>query len=182
MKITILNGNPDAENTAFEDYLKALCGAYEARGHSAEVLMLRELDIKHCLGCWSCWVKTPGFCAVKDDSEIVCRSYINADLVVFASPVIMGFTSALMKKAQDKLIPLILPHIEVDHGECHHVARYEKYPAIGLLLQRNGCDDEDIGIITDIYSRIAWNFKTRLAFSGTMDKPVGEVAHEADGI
>jgi hypothetical protein len=182
MKITILNGNPEPQNTVYEDYLTALCQRLDAQDHRVEMLTLRDMDIKHCLGCWDCWLKTPGRCVVKDDSETVCRSVINADVVLFASPIIMGTTSALLKRAQDKLIPLILPYIEIDHGECHHVKRYEKYPTLGLLLQRNDADDEDVEITTELFRRLAINFKSRLAFSKTMDHAVEEVADEINHI
>lgn len=179
MNITILNGNPDAGAHAFEAYLHELRGAYEARGHTAEILALRGMDTRRCLGCWSCWVKTPGRCAVRDDSDAVCRAVVGSGLTVFASPVIMGFTSAVMKRATDKLIPLLLPYIEIDRGECHHVARYDRYPLFGLLLDRNGCDDEDIGIIRALFERAARNFKTTLKFTATTQMKPEDVANEA---
>lgn len=182
MRITILNGNPDPCNEAFEGYLAGLASAYEQGGHAVQTLNLRDMDIRYCLGCWACWVKNPGVCIVKDGSADVCRAVIQSDLTVFTSPVIMGTTSALLKKAQDKLIPLILPYIEMDRGECHHVARYDKYPALGLLLQRNDADDEDLEIITNLFRRMAINFKSKLVFSHTTDDRIGEVAHEADCI
>jgi multimeric flavodoxin WrbA len=182
MKVTILNGNPDASDRAFEDYLSELGRELEKAGHGVETLNLRELDIKPCLGCFGCWVKTPGRCAVTDDSPKARRAYIGADLALFASPVRMGFTSALLKRAQDKLIPLLMPYIAFSHGECHHTKRYTKYPKLGLLLERRGADDEDLRIITDIYGRMAWNFKSELAFAGTTECAVKEVADAVGGI
>lgn len=176
MKVAIFNGNPDASDKAFEGYLSELGRELKKAGHSVETVNLRDLNIKPCLGCFGCWLKTPGRCAAEDDSPQVRRAYIGAGLALFASPVRMGFTSALMKRAQDKLIPLLLPYIELAHGECHHVGRYPKYPALGLLLGRNGADDEDLRIISDVYGRMAWNLKSALAFAKTTECAVKEVA------
>lgn len=181
MRVTILNGNPSPENTAFDGYLHELVQALETSGHAVVLLTLRDMDISHCTGCWGCWVKTPGECVARDDSTDVCRAAIHADLVLHASPVIMGFYSALLKKTTDKLIPLVHPYVIVAKGEAHHKARYAKYPRLGLLLQREAdTDDEDIRIIADIHGRTALNLKSRLAFIRLTDDPVEEVVSEID--
>ena len=181
MNITILNGNPAPENVSFDGYLGRLVTALQSGGHAVTLLQLRDMDIHYCTGCWGCWVKTPGECVAKDDSAEVCRAAIHSDLVLHASPVIMGFYSALLKKAADKMIPLVPPYVTVDQGEAHHVARYGKYPLMGLLLQRGeDTDDEDIEIIQEVHSRTALNFKSSLAITCTTDDPIEEVAREID--
>lgn len=183
MKVTILNGNPNAENVEFDNYLKNLSDSLESSKHTVTILKLRETDIRYCIGCWGCWIKTPGECIVADGSHEICRQYINSDLVLFASPAIMGFTSALLKKAHDKLIPLLLPYTEFVQNESHHVARYEKYPLMGLLLGKSkDTDEEDIKIISDIYKRDAINLKTSFCFTKLTSNPVEEVVNEINGI
>lgn len=95
----------------------------------------------------------------------------------------MGFTSAILKRVHDKLLPLLLPFIGFFDGECHHIARYDKYPSIGLLLQPDSdTDDEDIDIIADIYRRDAINFKTEFILSHTTGKTIGDLADEINSI
>ncbi|MFC1865579.1 hypothetical protein ACFLYB_02555 [Chloroflexota bacterium] len=109
---------------------------------------------------------------------MVRREYINSDMVIFTSPVIMGFTSALLKKAHDRILPLLTPYIRLFEGETHHIARYDKYPLIGLLLQSDGnTDAEDIAIISEIYRRDAINFKSSVVFTKTTSSPIEEVAN-----
>jgi len=183
MRITILNGNPNTDNVGFDNYLKNLSHLLESSKHTVTILKLREMDIRYCIGCFGCWLKTPGECIVKDGSHDICREYINSELVLFASPIIMGFTSALLKKAHDKLIPLILPYFEIVHNEFHHLSRYEKYPLMGLLLGKDkDTDEEDIKIISDIYWRDAINFKTSFCFTKLTDDSVEEVANEINRI
>lgn len=179
MKIIFLNGNPDSANRPFEAFLGNLADELTQSGHLISHLKLRDLTIEFCKGCWGCWVKTPGECVVHDDSAAVCREFIQSDLALFASPLIFGFISALLKKMNDKLIPILLPDIEIVENECHHFARYRKYPRIGLLLQKEAVTDaEDLAIIRDIYQRTALNMKTSLAFMRQIDEPLAEVLHE----
>ncbi len=177
MKITILNGNPDAGNAVFDTYLERLSEALTTAGQQATTLTLQDMDIRYCTGCWGCWVKTPGECVARDDSADVCRAAISADFVLLASPVTMGFPSAVLKKTVEKLIPLVHPYGAVVQGEAHHKARYDRYPLLGLLLEKGpNTDRADVQIIADIFSRTALNFKSQLAFTELTSAPADEVA------
>ena len=183
MKITILNGNPKAENTSFDDYLEQLSNKLTSDGHVVTNFPLRDMDIRYCIGCLGCWVKTPGECRSGDASCEVSRSAINSDFVLWSSPVIMGFYSALLKQITDKFICLVHPHAIFVDGEVHHLARYDKYPIAGLLLEKGAdADDEDIEIISDIHARTTLNFKTSLAFTKLTHDPVEEVANAINSL
>ncbi len=174
MKITILNGNP--EPSTFDAYLAQLKPALEAKRHSVTQLDLRALPLRYCIGCWGCWVKTPGECVSRDASLEMDQAVINADFVLWAAPLKMGFPAALLKMANDKHLPLIHPYMVVDHGEAHHLKRYARYPRVGLLVEKEADTDErDLQIVIDIHCRTALNFKTRLQFSLTTETPIPEV-------
>jgi multimeric flavodoxin WrbA len=178
MRITILNGEPVATSD-FDGYVHDYARSLEAEGHEVAVLELRDLTLKGCSGCWGCWVKTPGECVKRDDSATVCRGVVGSDLTVVASPMIMGFTSALAKRAADQMIPLVMPDIVIEGGEMHHRARYDRYPEFALLLDAGpDTDAEDIEITTEIWSRTARNLKSRLVFCAVADRPAKEVADE----
>ena len=166
MKITILNGNPNGDNVAFDDYLQRLSDELTTDDHAVTVFDLRDMDTSYCTGCFDCWVMTPGQCRSADEGRDINRGYINSDFVLWASPVIMGFYSALLKKITNKFVGLVRPYAEFVDGEMHHTPRYDKYPLAGLLLEKGvATDDEDIKIISDIHQRTALNFKTTSAFS-----------------
>jgi len=183
MKITILNGNPSTDNVKFDNYLKTLSDLLESSKHTVTIFKLREMDIRYCVGCFGCWLKTPGECGTEDDSRDIRRESINSDFLLFASPVIMGFTSALLKKAHERLIPLTLPYLEIYQNEIHHVSRYDKSPLLGLLLERGkDTDEKDTKIISDIYRRDAINLKSSLCFTKFTTDSVEEVANEINRI
>jgi len=174
MKITILNGNP--QPGGLDSYLSDLATALHGSGHSVIRLDLRDLPLRPCIGCWGCWVKTPGECVTRDASLEMDQAVINADFVLWAAPLKMGFPAELLKRAQDKHLPLIHPYMVVDQGEAHHLKRYERYPRLGLLLEKEpSTDASDLQIVTDIYCRTALNFKTRLELSLTSDAPLQEI-------
>ncbi|MBM3150825.1 MAG: hypothetical protein FJZ96_01245 [Chloroflexi bacterium] len=175
MKITILNGNP--EPSSFDDYLTQVTAALEGKGHTVTRLDLRGLPLRPCIGCWGCWVKTPGECVNRDASLEMDRAIINSDFTLWAGPLKMGFPSALLKMAQDKHLPLIHPYMVVDHMEAHHLRRYPRYPRLGLLVEKEVTTDErDLQIVTDIYCRTALNLKSRLEFSLTTETSAADVA------
>jgi multimeric flavodoxin WrbA len=183
MNICILNGNPYANGKGFDAYIKDLVASLTARGHQAVELMLRDLEIRSCAGCFGCWVKTPGECVLRDDGARMCREVVRSDLVLFASPLIMGFVSAQLKICLDRLIPLVHPYITLVNGECHHRVRYEHYPLTGLLLQKDGTDTrEDLDITAAILARTALNLKSRLVLAKTTDDSVEEVVHEIERV
>ena len=175
MKITILNGNP--EPSPFDATLAELREIIQTKGHIVTQLDLRDMPLRYCIGCWGCWVKTPGECVSRDASLEMDKAVINSDFVLWAAPLKMGFPSELLKRALDKHLPLIHPYMVVDHGEAHHRKRYAHYPRVGLLLEmETDTDERDLQIVTDIYCRTALNFKTHLEFSLTTQTPVAEMA------
>jgi multimeric flavodoxin WrbA len=177
MKILILDGSPQPESNSSEWYIKKLIVELRSKEHDVNRIVLRDRFIKYCVGCWSCWVKTPGECVFDDDAREICRQYIHSDFVLMFSPVIMGFSSALLKKMQDRLIPLIHPYVEIVQGENHHIKRYESYPKLGILLVKSkDTDEEDIRILTDIYKRFALSLKTELQFSGLTEMDAEEAS------
>jgi multimeric flavodoxin WrbA len=178
MRIVILNGEPDPAS-AFHAYLSALTHWLAAAGHAVDRLDLAALDLKGCTGCWNCWVRTPGECSKRDDSAKVCRAVLNSDLMILASPMTMGFTTALLKRAADQMVPLIHPYFVVESGEVHHRARYARYPVMALLLGAGAdTDAEDIEIAAAMWGRMARNLKSRLAFTAVADRSAEEVADE----
>jgi len=176
VNVTILDG-ARLTDASFSAYVTDLERCLRTAGHAVERLPLRDLNIRQCLGCWGCWVKTPGECVLKDDGERICRSVLSSDVTLFAAPLVMGFPTALLKRAVDRLIPLIHPYLAVVRGEIHHRKRYRRYPALALLVQRgDGDTSEDLDVVEQVFRRTALNFKSRLLFAHDTTTSIEEVA------
>ena len=52
VRITILNGNPNVEDSGFDDYLTKLETELESSDHTVKNLQLRDMDIRYCIGCF----------------------------------------------------------------------------------------------------------------------------------
>ena len=149
MKIVILDGASENTPKKWEAYLRGLIATLKRNNHQVNHFLLKDDDIHHCEGCFKCWVQTPGKCEFDDDSREINRAMINSDFVLFASPLVMGFPSSMLKKKMDRTIPLIHPYFSVVNGEMHHLSRYDRYPIFGLLLQPEITDsEENISIVT----------------------------------
>lgn len=179
MNIIILNGNPSTEDNKLENYLSQLKDDLSNRGNSVSLFHLNTMDLKHCTGCFGCWTKEPGKCLIKDEHSLICENYINSDFVIFASPLIMGFPSSLIKLTTDRLIPLLHYRIELVNKECHHISRYDNYPDIGLIVEKEmDTDYEDLEIVNTLYQRLAINFKAQCCFTLTTENSIEEVCNE----
>lgn len=178
MKITILNGTPQGAQYQMNSYLERLEAALVAAGHSVTPLHLHKMDIRTCIGCFGCWVKTPGQCFSPDDSHQICRAVVQSDFTLWAAPLHMGFPSATLKIAMDKSIPLIHPYFAVVNNEAHHRSRYAHYPRLGLLLEKEANTSQaELEIVTDTFARTALNMKSGLEFSFDVSQPVENILH-----
>lgn len=180
MKILILNGDKSPGNSPLAAYLEQFEAGLIAGGAECARVDLAGLEVRYCTGCWSCWWATPGRCVFKDGMEAIYPAFMGADLVVWASPLVLGTVPALVKKIQDRLIPLVHPYIELVDGECHHHRRYERYPDFGLILAPEAADGpEDRDGVRRLFERFALNLRSRLALFATIDGVPQEAADEA---
>jgi multimeric flavodoxin WrbA len=178
MYCLVLNGNP--EPSAFDDYLESFTTALQRQGHQSRRIDLRCLDVKYCNGCWSCWWATPGLCARNDDMVSLYPELVKADLVVWASPLILGAITSLLKKVQERFIPLAHPYVLIADGECHHHHRYAHNADIGLIVGPTADDtEEDLTIARALFQRFSLNTRTRLKVFATPATPIEEVIHDA---
>ncbi len=134
MNILAFNSSPRDHDTSKTELVlqKFLEGAKRA-GAVAETLYLRNYKINHCLGCYDCWLKTPGRCVQKDDmSEVLFDQYLAADLVVLACPIYHATMNARMKLFVERTLPMMDPLGETpEAGGSPH--RFDKMPRVVTL-------------------------------------------------
>lgn len=63
-----------------------------------KILMLNELNLKDCIGCYACNSKGEEYCPLKDDRDIIINHMKKADGVIFVSPTYVYHSTALMKR------------------------------------------------------------------------------------
>jgi multimeric flavodoxin WrbA/putative sterol carrier protein len=114
---------PKASNTGIllQEFLK---GA-ESQGAQIEIVNLKEKNIHNCLGCFTCWTKTPGVCIWKDDIPELLEKVRGCDILVYATPLYNWNMSSLLKAFQERLLPLADPHFVKKGGIYRHPPRYQ---------------------------------------------------------
>lgn len=144
MKTVILDGSRSLESP-----LAIINSKVEAelnkRGWEIDNIQLCEEKIATCIGCFGCWLKTPGECVINDKAREIAKKIIQSDLIILLNPITFGGYSFELKKIMDRIIPLILPFFAKIDGEIHHQPRYEKYPniiAIGYQSQEDARSEE----------------------------------------
>ena len=126
-----------------------------------KVVRLEDQSITPCIGCWNCWLKTPGICVMKDEMAKSYPDYVNSDTVILLMDTAKGFINHQAKAFLDRTIPHYHPYIEIVDGECHHVARYKSYPDMVFYYDTKGLTSEEEQVIEDYLYRSAYHFKSQ---------------------
>ena len=97
MKILVLNGSPRKGNTltAITAFAKGV-----SNKHELEVVDTYKLEVSPCKGSGACQCYKG--CVAKDDSNMIVDKIVEADVVVFATPVYWWGITAQMKMVIDK--------------------------------------------------------------------------------
>ncbi|MBA7519828.1 hypothetical protein ES705_11916 [subsurface metagenome] len=99
MKILAICGSPHKGNTYAA--LNSIKENYPTIDY--KLLMLNEVNLEQCQGCYVCFQKGEEKCPLKDDRDMIINEMLDADGIVFASPVYVNHISTLMKHFIDRL-------------------------------------------------------------------------------
>ena len=123
-KILVLRAYPREEG--FTKYITdwVVHGAVSA-GAQVDNIDLRKLSIKSCLGCYSCWLTTPGVCVHKDDMEPLLQKILDSHIILCATPLYHFGMSSSLKKFFERTFPLLKPGIkQTSSGALRNSIRY----------------------------------------------------------
>lgn len=164
-KVLLLNGELNS-NQSLSRYTEAVERVLRRRDINCDTILLREHEISDCKGCFHCWIKTPGICIIDDYSRMINKLFVQADLAVLLSPLTFGGYSSELKKALDRIIPVISPYFTTIDGETHHRKRYQKYPSLVGVGFTERIDQEEKSTFSDLVQRNSINMHS--AFQGSL--------------
>lgn len=87
--------------------------------------ILKLDNIKPCLGCFNCWLKSPGICTLNDDYKINGALLSTCDRLIVISKNYYGMFSPNIKNFFDRSISYVKPYFRIIYGEMHHKKRYK---------------------------------------------------------
>ena len=83
--------------------------------------------IHNCIGCFGCWVKSPGTCVIHDKYEDMGEKLSKCQELIIISKCFYGGFSPFVKNVLDRSISYIHPYFTFRNGEMHHRRRYDNH-------------------------------------------------------
>lgn len=132
----------------------AVC-AFEKTADGLEAIHTENMDIRPCVGCNFCWLKTPGICSVKDDYEVILKAMMKGGTIVLIGGTAFGAADHRLKNILDRSLPLVTMFTTLRNGEMRHTLRYKMKQMKFLLLYSGEGDREYLNVWLN---RVAINF------------------------
>lgn len=137
MKVLAVNSGPrSGEESYTVMMLNPLVEGMREAGADVEIVNLREKKIRYCIGCFTCWTKTPGQCVLKDDmTNELFPKWLACDLVIYATPLYYHTINAAMSTFMERTLPAILPFFDQGaDGKTFHPLRHKFPPSVLLTV------------------------------------------------
>ncbi len=160
MKVIAFNSSPRGHGTSKTRLLlDALVKGMREAGADVETVHLREKVIRNCIGCYTCWTKTPGMCVHKDDmTNELFPKWLKADIAVYATPLYHFTMNATMKAFIERTLPVLEPFLVQHDGKTTHPLR--QTPPLAVALSVAGFPESTV--FTQLSSYVRFLFGERL--------------------
>ncbi|HVN72206.1 MAG TPA: SCP2 sterol-binding domain-containing protein [Desulfomonilia bacterium] len=173
MKVLAINSSARPEGqTKTKMMLDRLVEGMRKAGAGVEVVDLRKKDIKFCIGCYTCWTKTPGMCILRDDMTAeLFPKWLASDLVVYASPLFHFTINAQMKTFIERTLPVLQPFFEKKGEETVHPWRH-RHPRVVML---SVCGFPELSAFDQLSSWARYVFGRSGLLAAEIYRPMAEV-------
>jgi len=153
----------------------------EQEGHHVQMIILNSKELKPCVACLGCWLKTPGQCLITDDeANNIAFQQINANAIMLISKITYGGFSADIKAFLDRSLQNIMPYLVNYKGEIHHPMRYKRFP-IWIVVGYGNVSNAEKRTFTILAERNALNMRPAKHLAVTVDSN-DELVKEAGNI
>ncbi len=102
-KILIISTSPRRGSNS-EALAEAFASGAREAGHEVELVSLRGKDVQFCRGCFVC--QETQRCVIHDDADTLRQKALEADVLVFATPIYYYEMSGQLKTLLDRFNPL----------------------------------------------------------------------------
>lgn len=103
MKALVINGSPKgaASNTMWltNSFISGFPDTVMVK-----TITLRDKDIHPCMGCFSCWTKTPGKCAIQDDMQNIYQDILESDIIIESLPLYFAGMPSRMRMMTERCL------------------------------------------------------------------------------
>ena len=95
------------------------------------------------MGCFGCWLKTPGRCVIPDEYQRMGELAAKAEELTIISKCSFGSYSSFVKNVLDRSISYVLPFFEIREGEMHHRKRYDNQFLMRVIFYGSDITEEE---------------------------------------
>jgi multimeric flavodoxin WrbA/putative sterol carrier protein len=157
MKVMAINSSARSDGVSKTAImLEALVQGMRDAGAEVEVIPLRKKTVKNCVGCFTCWTKTPGVCIHQDDmANELFPKWLEADIVVYATPLYHFTVNAAMKAFIERTLPILEPFMVRVNGKSTHPLRQK--PPKAVVLSVAGFPDTSVFTQLSSYVNFLYN-------------------------
>lgn len=141
MKVLAFNASPRKENSVSEIILNHFLDGVSQAGAEVEKHYITDLDIKGCVGCFNCWLKTPGKCVQRDDMDWILPKIAEVDVLYLGTPIYHYNIVHYLQRMRERTLPLAMPEMYIKDGETHHPSRQRNVDQITVLAAVCGFPD-----------------------------------------
>jgi multimeric flavodoxin WrbA len=154
MRILALNSSPRSSGQSrTELMLTYLVKGMRDANANVETVNLRENIINNCVGCFTCWTKSPGKCIHKDDmTNNLFPKWLESDIVVYATPLYCHFMNGAMSTFRERTLPAVQPFFEIKDQRTSHPLR-QKLPASVWLSVCGFPEESEFDMLSEYLNR-----------------------------
>lgn len=124
MKMIVINAAPRMEAGNTHAILTPFLEGARHQGAEIDVITLRKRNINQCVGCFTCYAKTPGHCIHDDDMPALVERIREADTMVLATPIYLDGMTSPAKTFFDRTVVFLDPHFMEDSMGLLHPLRW----------------------------------------------------------
>ena len=140
MNILVINASPKGNKSNTYQITSAFLEGIKQQNANINIeeMSLYNKNMHPCLGCFSCWNKTPGKCVLNDDMKEILPKLLSADIIIWSFPLYYYNVPGPLKTFMDRQLPLSLPFMAKDTTCGGHPSRYENKPQKHIVISTCG--------------------------------------------
>ncbi|MBD3368473.1 MAG: hypothetical protein GF405_09935 [Candidatus Eisenbacteria bacterium] len=154
MKILALQGSPrtDGNTAAMLDLIeKHLDGV-----HTFERIDLVDSDVSGCHSCYECQhVPDTHGCAVEDDGQQILDKVLEADAIIYATPLYMWGITSWLRAIMERHLSLVMGYMT---GDWNSLIEGKQ---VALLVTAGGPEEDNADAVQTVFQRFADYGKAR---------------------
>ncbi len=146
-----LISDEDYNTLVYQKLSEQVVGFFQKKGFEIVQKSIEKGELHFCIGCYGCWTKRPGECAIHDNMEQINRTFNNSDVVVYLTPIVFGQYSPNIKNAIDRWLPNVLPlFVKKTDGTTGHPPRYPSKPKVVVIGYGNTVSQEEAQLFINV--------------------------------